>query len=62
MNAQLNHWIAWQLRAERHRAGEQARLASEVSAGQRNLRDSTSIARLTAHLADLTARSAPTRP
>ena len=62
MNTQLNPVIAWQVRAELHRAGERARRANEVSAGERTLHDSTSTAGLTAHLADLTARSAPTRP
>ncbi|MBV8999197.1 MAG: hypothetical protein JO304_09070 [Solirubrobacterales bacterium] len=62
MNAQLNHMIARQRSAGLHRAGEQGRLAGEVSAGRRNLRDATLITRLGARLVHLTARSAPTRP
>ena len=62
MNAQLNHMIARQRSAELHGAGEQARLASELSAGQRSSRDPNPVIRLSAHLAHLTARSAPTRP
>jgi hypothetical protein len=56
VNAPLNHVIAWQLPAELYRDRDRARLASEVSAGQRSLGDSTSTARLTEHLADLTPR------
>jgi hypothetical protein len=62
MNTRLNQMIAHQRSAELQRAGEQARLASEVSAGQRNAGDPKQVTRLGAHLTHLTARSAPTRP
>ncbi|MBV8712765.1 MAG: hypothetical protein JOY56_13350 [Solirubrobacterales bacterium] len=62
MNAQLNHMIAQQRSGELRRAGEQARLASELSAGKRDARDPRPIAIPSAHLAHLTARSAPVRP
>ena len=62
MNAQLNHMIAQQRSAELRSAGEQARLASEVSAAQRNSRDANPIADPSAHTRHLTAQRAPTRP
>lgn len=61
MNTQLNHMIARQRSTELERAGERARLASEVSAGQRSSRDPNPVTRLSAHLAHLAAWSAPTR-
>jgi hypothetical protein len=54
MNVQLNHMIAQQRSAELQRAGERARLASEVPAERRNSPDPNPITRLHAHLAHLT--------
>ena len=62
MHGQLDHTLARQRRVELQHAGEQARLASEVDAGRRRLRDPNPITHLSLHLAHLTARPAPTRP
>jgi len=45
MNAQMNYLIARQRGAEQRRAGEHARLATEVPARRRGLRDPNPIMR-----------------
>jgi hypothetical protein len=60
MNAQLQYIIAQQRIAELHRSAERARLASVAGPVPRHSRESSAIARLSARLARLTTRSAPT--
>jgi hypothetical protein len=60
MNAQLNHLLAQQHVADLHRAAERARPATNAAAGRRNSRGSHPITRLTAQLARLATRLAPT--
>jgi hypothetical protein len=45
MNAQLNHMMIQQRSAELRRAGERARLATQVSAGRRSLRGQNTVTR-----------------
>ena len=45
MHFQLNYMMARQRSAELHRAGERSRLAREVPAGRRKLRDTDPITR-----------------
>jgi hypothetical protein len=61
MNAQLNHVVAQQHIADLHSAAERARMATSVGAGRRNSHDSYSVSRVTARLARLIQRLAPTR-
>ena len=62
MHSQLNYLIVLQHSAELQRRGARSRLARDVRAGQRSPRRSERIARLTARLACLAGRFAPTAP
>jgi hypothetical protein len=61
MNAQLSHLVSQQRIADLHRAAERARVPTSAAAGRRNSRDSHPVTRVTAQLAHLIARLAPTR-
>ena len=60
MNAHLNYIVAQQRIAYLHRAAERARLTRDAGTGRRDSRVWTPITRLSAQLARLTARLAPT--
>jgi hypothetical protein len=56
---QLHHIVTQERIAELHRAGRRARLATEAATARRNSRECSPITRLSARLAGLTARLAP---
>jgi hypothetical protein len=60
MNAQLNHILAQQRISDLRRDAERARLAIDAGARRRDSRDSNPVTRVTAQVARLTARLAPT--
>jgi hypothetical protein len=60
MNAHLNYIVAQQHIADLHRAAEGARLARDAGTGRRASRVWTPVTRLSAQLACLTGRLAPT--
>ncbi len=60
MNAELNCILAQERIGDLQRAAEQARLATDAGTRRRGSRDSNPITRLSAQLARLTARLAPT--
>ena len=60
MNAELHYILAQQRIADQQRVAQRARLARDAASGRRNSPDSTPITRLSAQLARLTARLAPT--
>jgi hypothetical protein len=60
MNPHLNYIVAQQHIADLHRAAERARLARDAGTGRRDSRVWTPITRLSAQLARLTGRLAPT--
>ena len=62
MHSQLNYMIAQQRSTQLQRAGEHARLASDLLAGQRSPRDSKPLTRVRVQLARWTGRCAPTGP
>lgn len=60
MNPQLNYMLARQHISDLQRNADRARLAREVDARRRGLRDSNPITRLRARISRLTPRPAPT--
>jgi hypothetical protein len=62
MNPQLNYVRAQDHIAELHRAGRRARLATETAIERRHSPECNPITHLTARLARLTARLAPSWP
>jgi hypothetical protein len=59
---QLHYILAQERIAELYRAAQRARLATEAATERRNSRDCSPITRLSARLARLTARPAPSWP